>query len=335
MEALEHKRLGEEPYELPGDKPLRPKPKREIVRITACSECGSKSIQRDYSRAEIICNDCGLVVDEMLIDAGPEWRAFDVEQRMARSRTGAPLTATIHDKGLTTEIDWRNTDAFRKQLSPKRTEQMRRLRRMQKRTRISNAQERNMAFALSEIDRMSSSLSLPKNIREQASIYYRRAVEKDLIKGRAIEAVAAAALYAACRAEGVPRTLDEIAAVSKVDRKDIGRAYRLISRELELKLVPVSSTDYIDRFCSVLGLDYAIRRKAYELLTISKERKLLGAASPDGLAAASIYAASLLLNLEIPRQRELAEVAGVSEVTIRNRYKELVAKLGLDLGPTK
>ncbi|MEM3087379.1 MAG: transcription initiation factor IIB [Halobacteria archaeon] len=299
-------------------------------RITECPECSSPQIRRDYQRGEMYCSDCGLVVDESIIDTGPEWSAYDAEQRAQRARSGAPLTLTIHDKGLTTEIDWRNRDARGQEL--RNREQFYRLRKMQRRARVSSAAERNLAFALSEIDRMSSSLGLSRNIREKAAVLYRKTVDKGLIRGRSIEAVAAATLYASCRGGGIPRTLDEVAAVARVSRKDIARAYRLMARELELKLAPVSSTDYIDRFCSELHLEHEIRRKALDLLNTAREKKLLGAASPDGMAAASIYIASLLAD-RAPPQRELARVAGVSEVTIRNRYKELALKLGLDLGP--
>ncbi len=270
------------------------------------------------------------MVDESIIDTGPEWSAYEAEQRAQRARSGAPLTLTFYDNGPTTEIDWRNRDARGQEL--RNREQFYRLRKMQRRARVSSAAERNLAFALSEIDRMSSSLGLSRNIREKAAVLYRKTVDKGLIRGRSIEAVAAATLYAACRSGGIPRTLDEVASVARVSRKDIARAYRLMARELELKLAPVSSTDYIDRFCSELRLEHEIRRKALELLNTAREKKLLGAASPDGMAAASIYIASLLAD-RAPPQRELARVAGVSEVTIRNRYKELALKLGLDLGP--
>ena len=178
------------------------------------------------------------MIDDDIIDRGPEWRAFDSTQWMKRSRVGAPMTLTIHDKGLSTMIDIRNRDSHGKAISYKNLAQLYRLRKWQSRIRVINATERNLVFALSELDRMSSALGLPRNLRETAARIYREAVEKNLIRGRSIEGVAATSLYAACRQCSVPRTLDEIAEVSRVSRKEIGRTYRFVSRELGLKILP-------------------------------------------------------------------------------------------------
>ena len=171
---------------------------------TVCPECGGRRLVHDYERAELVCQSCGLVIDDDFIDRGPEWRAFDHDQRMKRSRVGAPMTFTIHDKGLSTMIDWRNRDSYGRAISSKNQAQLYRLRKWQRRIRVSNATERNLAFALSELDRMASALGLPRNVRETAAVVYRDAVDKNLIRGRSIEGVAAAALYAACRQCSVP-----------------------------------------------------------------------------------------------------------------------------------
>ena len=153
-----------------------------------CPECKSHTLVRDYERAELVCSDCGLVIDENFIDQGPEWRAFDHDQRMKRSRVGAPMTYTIHDKGLSTMIDWRNRDSYGKTISSKNRAQLYRLRKWQRRIRVSNATERNLAFALSELDRMASALGLSRNVRETAAVVYRKAVDKNLIRGRSMRA---------------------------------------------------------------------------------------------------------------------------------------------------
>ncbi|MCS4541360.1 MAG: transcription initiation factor IIB [Euryarchaeota archaeon] len=298
--------------------------------VRKCPECGSTNLIRDYERAEVVCQSCGLVIDQQIIDMGPEWRAFDQEQRVKRSRVGAPMTYTIHDKGLSTMIDWRNKDFYGKEIAPRRRAQIYRLRKWQRRIRVSNATERNLAFALSELDRVASRLGLPRNVRETAAVIYRRAVEKGLIRGRSIEGVAAAALYAACRQCKVPRTLDEIADVSRVGRKEIGRTYRFIARELEMKLMPTNPTDYVARFASELRLTGEVQSKAIEILKKAAEKELTSGRGPTGVAAAAIYIASVLLG-EKRTQREVAEVAGVTEVTIRNRYKELAEKLDIDI----
>ncbi|AIY90564.1 transcription initiation factor IIB [Geoglobus acetivorans] len=307
--------------------------RKEVEReetIEVCPECGSPRLIRDYRRGEFLCQDCGYVIEETFIDSGPEWRAFDSEQKEKRARVGAPITYTIHDKGLTTIIDWANKDYYGKAISVRNRAQLFRLRKWQRRIRISNATERNLAFALSELDRLASALGLPKSVREIASVIYRKAVEKNLVRGRSIEGVVAAALYAACRQAGVPRTLDEIAAYSRVDRKEVGRTYRFIARELGLKLMPTSPADYIPRFCTALGLSGEVQKKAIEIIKKAEEKELTSGRGPTGVAAAAIYIASILSG-ERRTQREVAEVAGVTEVTIRNRYKELAEKLGIEI----
>ncbi len=307
--------------------------RKEIEReeaIEVCPECGSPRLIRDYRRGEFMCQDCGLVIEETYIDSGPEWRAFDSEQKEKRARVGAPITYTIHDKGLSTIIDWGNKDYYGKTISVRNRAQLFRLRKWQRRIRISNATERNLAFALSELDRLASALGLPKSVREIASVIYRKSVEKNLVRGRSIEGVVAAALYAACRQAGVPRTLDEIATYSRVDRKEVGRTYRFIARELGLKLMPTSPADYIPRFCTALGLSGEVQKKAIEIIKKAEEKELTSGRGPTGVAAAAIYIASILSG-ERRTQREVAEVAGVTEVTIRNRYKELAERLGIEI----
>ena len=302
----------------------------KLEKRRTCPECGSTKLVRDYERAELVCAGCGFVITEKIMDMGPEWRAFDQEQRERRGRVGAPMTFTIHDKGLSTMIDWRDRDSHGKDLTPKRRAQIYRLRKWQRRIRVSDATERNLAFALSEVDRMSSHLGLPRNVREAAAVIYRRAVEERLIRGRSIEGVAAAALYAACRECKVPRTLDEIADVSRVSKKEIGRSYRFISRELLIHLRPTSPVDYIPRFGSELGLSGEVQSKAIELLKEATKKGLTSGRGPTGVAAAAIYIASVFCG-ERRTQRDVADVARVTEVTVRNRYKELCEKLGLDV----
>jgi len=227
-------------------------------------------------------------------------------------------------------IDWRDKDSHGKGLTPKRRAQIYRLRKWQRRIRVSDATERNLAFALSELDRMASHLGLPRNVREAAAVIYRRAVEGHLIRGRSIEGIAAAALYAACRESKVPRTLDEIASVSRVSKKEIGRSYRFIARELLIHLRPTSPIDYVPRFTSELGLSGEAQVKAVELLKEASKKGLTSGRGPTGVAAAAIYIASVLTG-ERRTQRAVADVARVTEVTVRNRYKELCEKLGLDV----
>src|SRR6056297_2736897 len=296
-------------------------------RARACPECESENLVKSSDRAELVCDDCGLVVEEEQVDRGPEWRAFNHSERQQKSRVGAPTTQTMHDKGLTTQIDWKDKDAYGRSISSEKRSQMHRLRKWQERIRTKDAGERNLQFALSEIDRMASAHGVPRSVREVASVIYRRTLAEDLIRGRSIEGVATAALYAACRKEGIPRSLDEVSEVSRVERKEIGRTYRYISQELGLEMRPVDPKQFVPRFASSLGLSEEVQAKATEIIDVSAEQGLLSGKSPTGFAAAAIYAASLLCN-EKKTQREVADVAQVTEVTIRNRYQEQIEAMG-------
>jgi transcription initiation factor TFIIB len=300
--------------------------KPQPLRVRQCSECGSSRLMRDYECAEIVCMDCGFVVAAKLADQGPEWRAFDDEQRAKRARVGAPLTFTIHDKGLSTMIDWHDRDIYGKKLPPGQKAQIYRLRKWQRRIRVSDATERNLAFALSEISKIANSLSLPKNILETASVIYRKAVKERLIRGRSIQGVTAAAIYVACRQCGLARTLDEIAQASTISKKEVGRSYRFLVKELDYFIPPLKPSQYVTKFSNQLTMQGKVEEIAHKILTAAKELKLTSGRGPTGIAAAASYIASVLTG-ERKTQREIAEIAQVTEVTIRNRYKELVERL--------
>jgi transcription initiation factor TFIIB len=172
-------------------------------------------------------------------------------------------------------------------------------------------------------------MNLPRGIRERAGMLYRKAAKKNLIRGRSVEAVVVATIYAACRLEGMPRTLDELSKVSRIPRRDIGRTYRFVVRKLKLKINVPTPLTYITRFCSKLKLSQKVKKKAKEILNESIEKELTSGRGPVGVAAASIYIAAFLCD-EKRTQREVADIAGVTEVTIRNRYKELVDRLEID-----
>lgn len=301
-----------------------------IDEITKCPECSGYHLVRDYTRGELVCEECGLVIDEQFIDQGPEWRSFDVEQNEQRSRTGAAMTFTVHDKGLSTEIGWGNKDSYGRSVPSKNRAQLYRMRKWQHRTRVSNSTDRNLSLALTELAKLSSKMGLPRDVRETAAMIYRKAVNKNLIRGRSVEGVAAASLYAACRQCGVPRTLNEIAKVSRVGKKEIGRTYRFMSREIKLNLMPTSPEDYISRFCSELGVSGKVETKAIDLIKQAAEKELTSGRGPTGVSAATIYIASVMCD-ERRTQKQIGKVAGVTEVTVRNRYKELTEELGIEM----
>lgn len=244
------------------------------------------------------------------------------------------MTYMIHDKGLSTMIDWKNRDIFGKEIPAKSRGQIYRLRKWQSRIRVSDATERNLTFALSELDRMASNLDLPKNLRECSAKVYRDAVDAHLIRGRSIEGVAAASLYAACRMYKIPRTLNEIAEVARVDKKEIGRSFRFISNELILNLNPTKALDFLTRFISELKLTQDCQKVAKKIIKMAEAYGLTSGRGPTGVCAAAIYAASILTK-ERRTQRKIANISQVTEVTVRNRFSELIENLDLGISIKK
>jgi transcription initiation factor TFIIB len=289
---------------------------------SVCPECEGRLVS-DSGHGETVCADCGLVVEEDSIDRGPEWRAFDAQEKDKKSRVGAPTTNMMHDKGLSTNIGWQDKDAYGRALSSRQRQKMQRLRTWNERFRTRDSKERNLKQALGEIDRMASALGLPETVRETASVIYRRALDENLLPGRSIEGVSTAALYAAARQAGTPRSLDETEMVSRVDKMELTRTYRYVVRQLDLEIEPADPESYVPRFASDLDLSEEVTRRARTLLGNARDTGVLSGKSPVGLAAAAIYAASLLCNQKVT-QNQVSEVANISEVTIRNRYKEIL-----------
>ncbi len=283
-------------------------------RIRACPECGSKSIISDPKHAELYCADCGVVIRENLVDPGPEWRSYDEEQASKRVRTGPPMSYRMHNKGLSTPTPGSiiRTKRLRGQIAM-------------------DSSEKTLSFALGEIDRMACALKLPGDIRETTSLSYRKAAKQNLIKGRSIEELTSAMLHITCRQYGIPRTLKEIASVSRVPLKKIRRAYIFLLQKLEIKLAPADPVCYIPRFCSKLGLSDVIRERAIRIINENKEAVAAKGWTPTGTAAAAIYLSSLLSG-ESVEEKEIAKVAGTTPVTIQNRYKELAKKSKLNTG---
>lgn len=295
---------------------------REYVK--KCPECSSVQLSINRERGEITCKDCGFVIEEKMVDFSQEWTEGDADDAAKKRRTGAPMTYTQFDRGLGTEIGQRG-DLF--SMGSKSRNKFMRLRKWQ--YRISTAIERNLKLALSELKRVSSYLKLPHAVEEEAARIYTLAVQRGLVRGRSMESVAAGALYAACRGHEVPRTLDELSEASNIDKKEIGRTYRFITRELGLTIRPSNPADYISRFASALKLSPETQSRSIKILEQAQDHELTSGRGPTGIAAAALYVSALMHN-ERRTQREVADVAGVTEVTIRNRYKELLEKLGLE-----
>ncbi len=294
-----------------------------------CPSCGSEGNVRDYEQSTLICEKCGRVIREGIKDRGPEWRAYDQKEKENRTRGGPPMKETIHDKGLSTQIDWKNRDSKGKSISPDKRSKIYRMRKWQKSTKMNEQKDRNLSLAFSEIQRMASQLGIPNNVREIASKIYREAVEEDLIRGHSIEGMATAALYIGCRKTQVPRTLEEIAEVSYIEKNEFCKNYRYLSRELDIDLPPADPVNYVARFGSDLGLSGETRRKSINIIEKAQDERITIGKGPAGIAAGAIYLASKLVG-EGRTQREVAEAAGVTEVTLRNRYKEMQESLDLD-----
>ena len=297
-----------------------------MLYVKKCPECGGINLFLNREKGEIICKDCGLVVEDKMVEFGQEWREFDSDSGddASQRRTGAPLTYTQFDQGLGTEVG-QKADLL--SLGAKDRNKFFRLRKWQ--YRISTAIERNLKLALAELKRVSSYLKLPKSVEEEAAMIYTQAVQRGLVRGRSMESVVAGALYAACRRHEVPRTLDELSEASGIEKKEIGRTYRFVTRELGITILPSNPADYIARFASSLKLNAETQSKAVEILESAQHEELTSGRGPTGIAAAALYV-SALIHGEKRTQREVADVAGVTEVTIRNRYKELLDKLKLE-----
>ena len=292
--------------------------------IKKCPECEGINLFVNREKGEVICKDCGLVVEDKMVELGQEWREFEGDGDQNRRRTGAPMTYTQYDQGLGTEVG-QKSDLFA--LGAKDRNKFFRLRKWQ--YRISTAIERNLKLALAELKRVGSYLKLPKQVEEEAAMIYTQAVQRGLVRGRSMESVVSGALYAACRRHEVPRTLDELSEAAGIEKKEIGRTYRFVTRELGITILPSNPADYIHRFASSLKLSAETASKAIEILEQAQHAELTSGRGPTGIAAASLYV-SALLHGEKRTQREVADVAGVTEVTIRNRYKELLEKLKLE-----
>jgi transcription initiation factor TFIIB len=290
-----------------------------------CPECGGKNIIEDPVRGELVCQDCGYIISESLVDTSQDWRAFDSDQMARRARGGAPLTFSKHDLGLTTEIGKGVLELYK--VAPSKRAQYYRMTKWHK--RLIRSKDRNLSYALSELQRVVSFLGLSRAIHEKIAKYYNEAVNRGLIRGRSIEAVIAALTYAVTREMNSPRTLEEILEVCNVSKREVGRAYRYLARELGIRILPADPASFIPRFCTILGLSDKVQARALEILKKAKKVGISSGKGPTGIAAAVIYIASVLVG-ERRTQREIADTLGITEVTIRNRFKEIISKLGIE-----
>jgi transcription initiation factor TFIIB len=300
-----------------------------LVQQGLCPECGGSEFVTDMETGEIACSQCGIVLQEEIIDQKPEWRAFTPEETRSKARTGPPSSLKRFDKGLSTTFQ-PYKDTYGRSLPMRERLKMMRLRKWNIRSRVHSSAERNLSQAMNELTLLSDKLHIPANVEENAALIYRKALDKGLIRGRSIKSIAAAALYAACRLTRTPRSLKAIAEASTRRKKEISRCYRLLQRELEIKMPFDEPIKYVPKIASFAGLNQKTQNIAIQILQKAKKIKADIGKGPAGIAAAALYIASIMDGEKVT-QKLLAKAADVTEVTVRNRYNGLDKSLGLGL----
>jgi len=290
---------------------------------TKCPDCGSTNILEDPSTGEYYCGACGRVIGDRMADEGPEWRDFRDEESQKRDRSGSPLTPLLHDLGLTTGLGTGVKDAAGRSMTGIEQEKADRLRVWQTRTRVAGSSERNLATATRYLSHLSDQLNLPRNVLVRAAQIYREALEAGLVRGRPINAITAAAIYASCRDSGVPRTLKEVAAKAGVKKKEVARSYRMLVRFTEKKMPVSDPILYVSKVAARLQLKPSVEQATIKLLKKAMEVKATAGKDPMGLVAAALYMATQRMGLTNYTQKQIAEAAEVTEVTVRNRFKGL------------
>lgn len=297
--------------------------------LDRCARCGKPALVDTGPDGERICGNCGLVVAERSVDEGPDWRSF-IDEGEDRSRAGAPTSITSWDMGLSTMVGSKDRDASGRAFSPMMRSSINRLRTWDMRSPAASSQK-SLIIALRELDKTAEKLGVSEAVKERAAYIYRKALARGLVRGRSITGISAAALYAAIRDLETPRTLKDVAAANNLDRKDVARDYRKLLREMDLTMPVADAARSVNRIASQVGLSERVARKAIEVVVMIEKKEISAGKSPMGLAAASLYLAAVL-EREIRTQKEIADAAGVTEVTVRNRYKGLRADLGKELG---
>ncbi|MFQ5711772.1 MAG: transcription initiation factor IIB family protein [Candidatus Geothermarchaeales archaeon] len=295
-----------------------------------CENCGEMD---SYIRRsdELICTNCGYVVLRHIITTEPEWRSFDGDD--SKVRVGMPPTLLMQDKGLSTLIGRENEDSTGKRIASGTVRDLNRLRKWQRRMGFQSSREKNLAYSLNELNKVARKLKVPPAILQTASYVYRMAMEKKLVRGRSIKNLIVAALYVAIRFEGFPRSLKELSQASGIDKRHIALNFKVLVRGLGIKLPIADPVIFVKRVCVDGGLHKRVMLDAQRIVRLAQAKRLTTGKDPVGLAAGAIYYACVLLGVD-KTQRDVAEAAGVTELTVRNRYKHLSDELRLE-APTQ
>ncbi|MBW2995925.1 hypothetical protein KY332_01360 [Candidatus Woesearchaeota archaeon] len=292
-----------------------------VETITKCPECGDGKFFANKKKGEVICKSCGFVIDDSMVDFGRD-RAFDTEDFIKKSRTGAPFDPRVAN-GLMTEV---GSNADLKNLSKKQRQLMNRIR--QKNRWTSSALEHNLNTNLANLKLVASQLKVPDTIEKEAARIYRECAEKGVTRARANDSIIAAVVYLASKLHGMPKTLTEVAQASKLDKFDIARTYKMVIRRLNIKVMQSNPIDFIARFASELNLGAQVQTKAVKLLERVQKDGMDSGKSPTSLAATTLYIAALTNKTKVT-QKAIAETAGITETTLRQRTKEMLKKLGI------
>jgi transcription initiation factor TFIIB len=280
-----------------------------------CPRCGSTNIIENPDAGELVCADCGLIISSGVPTERKEWRAFDSDEYIKRAHTGAPISPTRPSFGLDTGFIGQDS------VSKKSAKRFQRTKK-----HVSDSKEKTIEPALMKIKDVAETLNIPEEAVEDAAMLYRMAAGKGLVKGRSMDAMVAAVIYAACRRMEIPRTLESIAEFFGLKEKDIGRSFRFLFRKLGIKIPPPKPEKFAYHICTKLGLSEEVATQATRILKLARKMGATMGREPVGVAAAAVYMACQEQGIH-RTQRELAQAAGVTEVTVRNRYKELLERI--------
>jgi transcription initiation factor TFIIB len=297
--------------------------------LAKCPGCNNEKIIMDSESGEVICSKCGRVLSDMLLEIGPEWRTFAADETEAKARTGMPKSLARHDMGLSTIIGRADRDASGNKLDPTMRIRMNRLATWDMRSRLHTPKDRSLNQAFFQLDVLKDKLGLSDSIVEKTAYIYRKAQSRNLTRGRTVSGVLAAAVYIACREMGAHRTLDDIATACNVKRKEVSRDFRRLHSRLDLKIPQQDPMKCIAKVANKVKLSEKTKRKAAEIMSNVMKEEISAGKDPMGLAAAVLYLSSIKSG-EAVTQISIAEAAGVTEVTVRNRFKDLKSKLQLN-----
>jgi transcription initiation factor TFIIB len=295
-----------------------------------CPVCDNISYIQDSETGEIVCQSCGFVHSTNVVNRGQDWRAFTLQERNEKPRAGPPLKLTIHDRGLSSSISGRNRDYSGRRIKPGKRSKFYRLRKWHKRTKIDSSKQRNLSKALGFLSKFSNELKLPESVTQTAALVYRQVLKKDVTRGRTINDLVAASLYIGCRICGVSKSLADIAEVANISKLEAARNYRFLYNIVDQDIPSISTGKLISNIVKQLNLSGLVERVSLDLLNAASEMKITSGKSPSGMAAACLYVGCKVAGEKIT-QHDLAIKANVTEVTIRNRYKELVNELDLEV----